>query len=53
MLASIDAMAAQEEDWTSLHLESFETASSPRDVEGPPIAVAWCLAEGRTTSNGF
>ncbi|MEC8320821.1 MAG: hypothetical protein VX012_05385 [Planctomycetota bacterium] len=53
MLASVEAVAAQEETWTSLHLESFETASSPRDVDGPPIAVTWCLAEGRTTSNGF
>ncbi len=40
-------------DWTVLHLESFVSATGPRDEAGPPMAIEWCRLDGRMVSNGF
>lgn len=41
------------QDWTPLHLESFVSATGPRDADGPPLAIEWCRLDGRAVGNGF
>ncbi len=45
------SMAA--EDWVPLHLESFLSATGPRDEVGPPVEVTWCRVDGRLVASGF
>lgn len=41
------------EDWSPLHLEEFELASGPRDVDGHPLELTWCRIDGARASSGF
>lgn len=52
-IVPVVASAASGQDWAALHLESFTSATGPRDDDGPPLAIEWCRLDGRLVSNGF
>ena len=52
-IVSAIAAPASAQDWTPLHLESFLSATGPRDESGPPLEISWCRLDGRMVSNGF
>ncbi len=53
VIAGSGGSASLAQDWTPLHLESFELAGPPREHLSDRLAMDWCRTEGSSIGNGF